>query len=131
MTHEYTLLVNGTIHPGPDDAAAGAMAWAAGTILAIGSEEVVRSISRGDSSVISLDGATVIPLGPDDEASWPPNARLEVGGPADLAVLDADPASGGDMGRRDLRPSVIALVRGGHAVAGALPGQPASDAGSP
>lgn len=122
MTHEYTLLVNGTIRPGPGDVAAGAMAWAEGIVLAIGDAEAVRSISRGDSTVISLQGATVIPLGARDEPAWPPSAQLEVGSPADLALLRVDPGSLTDEERQDLRKYVIALVRGGHAVVGALPG---------
>jgi hypothetical protein len=108
VTHEYTLLVGGRVLPGGDAPAATAIAWAGDTVLALGSDEEVRAISRGDSHVVDLRGATVIPMPPDVEATSPTSATLEVGGRADLAIL------------RDDRP--IAVVRGGILVSGSLPG---------
>lgn len=114
MTHEYTLLVGGVIIPGDDEPDASAIAWAGGTVIAIGTDAAVRAISRGDSHVIDLRGASVVPLAPGSDAIRPPGARLEVGGPADLAVLDRDP--------RDAPVLALAVFRGGRLVAGALPG---------
>jgi hypothetical protein len=75
---------------------------------------------RGDSHVIDLGGSCVVPLGEGPEAHWPPQAALEVGGRADLAVLQSDP-------RRIDAPAgqgfaALAVVRGGRVVAGSLPG---------
>lgn len=113
MTHEYTLLVGGVVIPGGTAPDATAIAWAADTILALGSDEEVLSISRGDSRVVELGGAFVIPLAADGDLRWPTEAKLEVGGRADLAVLPADPR---------LTPAVepLALLLGGRLVAGAL-----------
>lgn len=126
MTHEYTLLVGGVIIPGDDEPDASAIAWAGGTVIAIGTDAAVRAISRGDSHVIDLRGASVVPLAPGSDAVRPPGARLEVGGPADLAVLDRDPR--GTPFRAPSEASgaapvlALAVFRGGRLVAGALPG---------
>jgi predicted amidohydrolase YtcJ len=121
VTHLYTLLVGGTVIPGAGEPDVTAIAWADDTVLALGSDRDVRAISRGDSHVADLGGATVVPLDPDAGARWPAEATLEVGGRADLAVLDGDP--------RLPRPApgaaamrTLALVRAGRVVAGALPG---------
>lgn len=108
MTHEYTLLVGATVLPGGDAPACEAIAWAHGTLLAVGSEAEVRAISRGDSHVLVARGGFVVPL----------EAPLEVGGPADLAVVDRDPRLEGTGG--DDRPPArtVALVRAGRVVAG-------------
>ncbi len=102
MTHEYTLLVGATVLPGGDAPACEALAWAAGTILALGSEADVRAMSRGDSHVMALPGRFIVPL----------DGVLEVGAAADLAVLDRDPrlADGGGPA------TIVAVVRGGHVV---------------
>jgi predicted amidohydrolase YtcJ len=114
VTHEYALLVGGLVLPGGTEPDATALAWAGGTVLAIGSDAEIRSISRGDSHVVELRGAVVVPLGDHDEVAWPAPARLVVGGAADIAVLDGDP--------RARTPRILALVRGGHIARGAFPG---------
>ena len=99
MTHEYTILTGAIVLPGGGVAACDAIAWAHGTVLALGSEAEVRAISRGDSHFLAYPGAFVVPLG----------ETLEEGGPADLMVLASDPRSvaGGGV--------PIAVIRGGHA----------------
>lgn len=106
MTHQYVILTGGTVVRGSDELAATAIAWAEDTIIAIGSDVEVRSISRGDSAFGDLAGALVTPL----EAV----GRLEVGGPASFEIRE------GDQGTGDRGPS-LAVVRHGRVVAGALP----------
>jgi hypothetical protein len=120
MTHRYTLLVGGTIISGRDEPDASAIAWAEDTVIALGTDEAIGGISRGDSHVINLEGATVVPLGSGPDACWPVDAKLEVGARADLAVLAHDPRGRGASDGRRL--PAIALVRGGHVVAGVMPG---------
>jgi predicted amidohydrolase YtcJ len=108
VTHEYTLLVGGVILPGGDAPEASAIAWAGSTVLAIGSDAEVRAISRGDSHFVDLRGAWVIPLAPGGEPEWPARGMLEVGGGADMAVLDGDP--------RRVGLQVRAVIRAGRVV---------------
>jgi predicted amidohydrolase YtcJ len=119
VTHRYTLLIRGTVISGRDEPDVSAIAWAADTVIALGSDDDVRGSSRGDSHVIDLRGASVVALGEGLDVRWPPDATLEVGGRADLAVLASDPR------RMDVpagpRLSALALVRGGRVVAGRLP----------
>lgn len=114
MTHEYTILLGGTVRPTPDrphaadlseasEARFTAIAWAHDTILAVGTDAEVRSISRGDSRFVELDGAQIVPL-----ADW-----LEPGAAADFDILAPDPATGSVR--------VIAAVRRGQVVDGRLP----------
>jgi len=121
VTHRYTLLIQGTVISGRDEPDVTAIAWAADTVIALGSDDDVRGTSRGDSHVIDLRGASVVALGEGPDVLWPPDSRLEVGGRADLAVLESDPrridAPAGQ------RLSALALVRGGRVVAGRLPGE--------
>jgi len=104
VTHEYTLLTGGHIVLGGGLPDATAIAWAADTILAIGSDEEVRAMSRGDSRFVDLGGAMVRPA--------TDGARLEVGGPADLAIEAPSPNERGDR--------ALVIVRGGRVVAGSL-----------
>ena len=106
MTHEYTLLLGATVLPGGGAPPCEALAWASGIILALGSEAEIRAISRGDSHLMELRDRFVVPL----------EGPLEVGAPADLAVLAADP--------REMRGPGgqwrVAVIRGGHLVEGSL-----------
>jgi predicted amidohydrolase YtcJ len=110
VTHGYTILVGAVVLPGGEEPPAEAIAWAFDTILAIGEEAAVRSISRGDSHVLDASGGFVVP----PEA--PSSARLEVGGPADLAILDRDPR----IAAAGRSPRTLAVVRAGRVVSGAL-----------
>lgn len=115
MTHEYTLLVGGLVIPGGGAEDATALAWAAGIVLAVGSDAGIRAISRGDSLVVSLHGAVAVAR----------DVPLEVGGPADFEVFARDPRAG----TGEPRPEPLAVVRGGHVVRGALPGLGAAAGG--
>jgi hypothetical protein len=108
MTHEYTILTGGIITAasgvagaGGRDTGATAIAWAAGIVLAVGDDATVLTISRGDSRIVDLRGATVQPLNA---------ATLEPGDPADFEIRDGTAAT------------PVAVVRGGHVVEGAFPG---------
>ena len=118
MTHRYTILTGGLVLPGADEAPVTAIAWAGDTVIALGDDEAMLSLSRGDSRFVDLEGASVIPLGEGDPG-WPVGAMLEVGGRADLAILASDPRPRYEVGER---PSVVAVIRGGRVVSGILPG---------
>jgi len=100
MTHEYTILFGGVVLPGGEAPPATAIAWAEDTVLAVGSDTAVRSISRGDSRFVDLHGARVEPA--ED------GAVLEPGSRADLVVLETD-------------HRLIAVLRAGRVVEGSLP----------
>ena len=106
MTHEYTILHGGVVIPGGGAPDARAICWAGDTVLLVGSDADALAISRGDSHFIDLAGAVVAAMADD--------ARLEVGAPADFAVLATDPRLGPTQ--------TLALVRGGRVVDGELPG---------
>jgi predicted amidohydrolase YtcJ len=111
MTHEYTILFGGVVIRGGGAPDATAIAWAEDTVLAIGDDEAVRSISRGDSCFVDLAGARVVPAVAGEV--------LEPGMRADLVVLSAA-----------LRP--IATIQAGHVVQGRLPaGTAATDHHAP
>ncbi len=135
MTHEYVIAQGGRVQPhtlGGDDAEPTAVAWAADRVLAVGADDLVRSISRGDSTFVDLDGCVVTAL-PSDLASadtlvrevslsgvldpdlgglfidaglLDPDSALEPGSPAELAFWDVGPAPAG-------RTHLVAVVRGG------------------
>lgn len=135
MTHEYVIALNGSVEPQPPERPmASAVGWAADAVLAVGSDEVVSAISRGDSTFLDLGGCVVTPLPMDiDRADalvrattdpgidighllagaglLEPNAGLEAGSPADLAFwgLGTDPDD--PDGRVLLR--LVATVKGG------------------
>lgn len=117
MTHRYTLLVGGSVLSGAGRPSCSAIAWAEGTVLALGTDEDVRSVSGGDSELVDLQGAFVVPIGAEADPTWPPSATLELGGPADLAVLAEDPRTGTGVWQRP-----TAIVRAGHVTRGRLPG---------
>jgi predicted amidohydrolase YtcJ len=104
VTHEYTILLGGTVIPGGGAPDATAIAWAHDSVLLVGSDESVRAISRGDSHFVDLGGRFVVPLG----------APLGVGSQADLAVLEQDPRATVSPPRR------VAVVRAGRVVEGRL-----------
>ena len=129
MTHEYVIALNGRVEPDlSGDGEATAIGWAADAVLAVGPDEVVRAISRGDSTFLDLQGCVVTPLPQDlDDAAavvrrsaprtgdidgvlveaelLDADSTLEPGAPADFAMWDLrDPA----------RPRLKAVVRGGH-----------------
>jgi len=120
VTHEYTILHGGLVLPGAAVQGAQAIAWAADAVLAIGTDEEVRAISRGDSRFVDLAGRVVIPLAPHVPPSWPAPATLEVGGPASLAILETDPRGGANHASL-LKP--VAVVRNGRLVSGSYPGR--------
>ena len=120
MTHRYAILGGGLVIPGRDGPDASAVAWAEDTIIALGSDDDVAGISRGDSHVVDLAGRCVVPLDAGGGASWPAEARIEVGGSANLAVLESDPRDAAAAPGRALR--TVALIRSGRLVAGRLPG---------
>jgi hypothetical protein len=119
VTHLYTILVRGTVLPGRDAPPFAAIAWAGDTVIGLGSEAEMRGLSRGDSHVVDLDGAFVLPLGPAVAAGWPPAATLEIGDRADLAIVAGDPRLDEPGGTTC---PTLALIRDGVVVAGGLPG---------
>jgi hypothetical protein len=103
VTHEYTILTGGIVLTAVDGCAApSAVAWALDTILAVGSDEAVLAISRGDSRVADLHGAVALP--------GPGLRTLEPGDQADLTIRD--PRTG----------NVLAEVRAGLVVSGEIAG---------
>jgi hypothetical protein len=152
VTHEYVLATGGVVYGAPPSpAGAGAdvgrvapgsqrptaVAWAADRILALGSDDEVRAISRGDSHMLDLRGRAVTPLPaepaeaelrlrravqrgqpfePDDvlRPLLAPGAdpQLAVGGRADLAIWSRDPRELAVEQASDLR--IERVVRGGR-----------------
>ena len=124
MTHEYVIALNGHVEPDPGgESEETAVAWAAGAVLAVGPNDVVRAISRGDSRFLDLHGCLVTPLpeAPSQADSLirekraqgaevarllvesgllSSEASLEPGAPADLAFWDES--------------GLVAIVREGH-----------------
>jgi predicted amidohydrolase YtcJ len=119
MTHEYTILTGGVVLPGGAAPPCSAIAWTADTILALGSDEAVLSISRGGSAVVALEGRVVVPIAD--------GGVLEVGGVADLAVLPPDSAVA--LALADAVAVAVAVVRRGRLIDGWLDGIDDHDAG--
>lgn len=95
MTHEYVIAVGGRIQRTADEPeAATAIAWAADRVLAVGPDELVRAISRGDSTFLDLGGCVVT------AAPGADGDDLEPGSPADLDFWDG--------------PRIVARVRAGR-----------------
>lgn len=151
MTHEYVIALGGVILGARGDATGSAraerppfptaIAWAADRVLAVGEDEPVSAISRGDSIFLDLAGCAVTPAPSDPLAAErvlraaiaagrpfdpvavlasaglvAPDASLEPGSPADLAYWTADPRTVAPAGAADLR--IAALVRDGAFTAG-------------
>ncbi len=85
MTHEYTIATGGRVVTPAGQPTATAIAWAADTILATGTDAEVRALSRGDSTFLDLAGAVVT-------ATTPAGAPLATGDPADLDLHTPDGA---------------------------------------
>jgi hypothetical protein len=144
MTHAYVICVNGKVDPREPDATESAaaqstaIAWAADHVLAVGTDDTVRAISRGDSTFLDLHGCvvTALPaeparadavvrralrttsgLGIDvratlvDAGLLGPDATLEPGSPADLAFWDVLPGPGDSNEPPEW--GLLAIVRGG------------------
>ena len=133
MTHEYVIATGGRVEPRGSGAEgeATAVGWAADAVLAVGPDDVVRSISRGNSTFVDLAGCVVTPLPADplaaeaivlgadpgadigqilmEEGLLEPGSELEPGSPADFACWD--PTEHGSRG-------LVAIVRGGAFTAG-------------
>ena len=138
MTHEYVIALYGKIQPqrtGDSGPVPTAVAWAADHVLAVGADDVVRSISRGDSTFLDLGGCVVTALPNDlaraaamvrdaslenapnldvgrlliDVSLLDPDSDLEPGSPADLAFWDLAP---NDVDQPRIR-RLVAIVRGG------------------
>ncbi len=143
MTHEYVIGLRGVVLTAvqgagtPAGPSPTAVAWAADRVLAVGTDEAVRAISRGDSTFLDLAGGAVMPLPSDvaaaerlvraavaegrpfdpvrllvDAGLLATDAAIEVGAPADLAFWTADPGAVPATDAATL--TIIAIVRAGH-----------------
>jgi len=141
MTHEYVIALGGRVQPGaarPTSEPATAIAWAADRVLAIGSDDVVRSISRGDSVFLDLGGCVVTALPRDlaraealvsewadespgsdlgslliDAEMVAPDSILEPGSSADLAFWRIAAGGSGALATA-AKPDLVAVLRAGH-----------------
>ena len=96
MTHKYVIAVGGRIQGtgGHEPGTATSIAWAADRVLAVGPDDVVTAISRGDSTFLDLRGC-VVAAAPGAEGG-----DLEPGSLADLDFWEG--------------PRIVARVRGGR-----------------
>jgi hypothetical protein len=105
MTHEYVIGLGARVltsaHGDPGQAAATAIAWAADRVLAVGSDEAVSAISRGDSIFLDLGGCVVTAAAVDGDR------ELEPGSVADLDFWETGPSGQAPP------PRIVARVRGG------------------
>ena len=132
MTHEYVIGLGGQIHAAPDAATeATAVAWAADHVLAVGTDDAVYSISRGDSTFLDLGGCVVTALPDDPDRA---NALVREASPRSAAELGAlligdrllDPGSGLETGSpadlafwaRESGFHLLAIVRAGAFIDG-------------
>jgi hypothetical protein len=138
VTHEYVIALGGIVlGAGPEDAPTPtAIGWAADRVLAVGPDDVVRTISRGDSTFIHLRGCAVTPAPADPVAAeqvlrhavaagqpfdtvillrqaglLDPADGLEPGAPAELAFWSAPPERLPAGSAETLR--IVATVHGG------------------
>lgn len=129
MTHEYVIAVGGRVEPHRPrrgGVAPTAIGWAADRVLAVGSDDVVRSISRGDSTFIDLGGCAVTAL-PGDlaradalvrETSPEAGPQIDVGALlVDAGLLDhrslLEPGAPADLAFWKTGSGLIAIVRHG------------------
>ena len=124
MTHEYVIALNGHVEPDPGgDSEETALAWAAGAVLAVGPDAVVRAISRGDSHFLDLCGCLVTPL-PEAPSQADALIREERAQGADVARLlvesgllsaeaSLEPGTPANLAFWD-ESGLVAIVRGGH-----------------
>lgn len=138
MTHEYVIALGGRVlcADGGGEPVPTAIAWAANSILAVGSDDAVTSISRGDSVFLDLAGCAVTPAPSDPDAAErlllaavgagrpfdlcqllveagfvERDVRLDPGARCDLAIWSADPrAVPSDMA---VALRLVAVVRAG------------------
>jgi len=126
MTHEYTVATGGLIL-GAADRRATAVAWAEGTVLAVGRDPEVRAISRGDSTFVDLAGR-VVSAGRDADAAIhlfreaiaqglgasaaDLLGAVEPGLPADLLIWSCDPRTLSP--RESAALAVVGTVRAGR-----------------
>jgi hypothetical protein len=142
LTHEYVIALGGAVvgtgaAAGPATGpAATAIAWAADRVLAVGPDDLVRMISRGDSTLLDVRGCAVTAAPRDvldaerllrnavatgrafDASGLLSEAGLldsptapEPGSPADLAFWSADPEAMAPGAAASLR--IVAVVRAG------------------
>ena len=122
MTHEYVIATGGQILTGGsvDGPTPTAIAWAADRVLAVGNDADVRSISRGDSTFLDLDGCLVTAAPADIPSAQATAARSNEDLPrllVEAGLLPADdllePGSAADLVFWDHDRGVVAVVRGG------------------
>ena len=124
MTHEYVIATNGHIEPSTlEDDEATALCWAKDAIVAVGPDEVVRAISRGDSTFLDLCGCLVTPLPEapshadslvrEERATGPEVARLLVEAGLLPAEVTLEPGAPADLAFWD-ETGLVAIVRDGR-----------------
>ena len=120
MTHEYTLLIGGTVITGRDEPDATAIAWAADTVIALGSDDEVRGrraatrTSSTSEARVSWRWATArTPAGR-------PTRRSRSAGPPIWRCWTPTHVNWALQPGGRLRLSLV--VRAGRVVAGGLPG---------
>ena len=128
MTHEYVIALNGHIEPDPGgDSEETAVAWAGSSVLAVGPDDVVRAISRGDSTFLDLCGCIVTPLPEapshadslirEQHAVGADVARLLVESGLLSAEASLEPGAAADLAFWD-ESGLVAIVREGHFTTG-------------